>query len=81
MPKRFVKPNAVASHGSHVHLKKVPRPDDRGCVADRAEIKPLRKLRHARGRGILGKPAELTIPKVRRKASAGKSPTPQMSSP
>ena len=49
--------------------------------ADRAEIKRLRKLRRARGHGILGKPAELTTPKVRPTTSAGKSSTPQVSSP
>lgn len=33
--------------------------------ADRAEIKRLRKLRSAKGHGILGKPVELTTPKPR----------------
>jgi len=37
--------------------------------ADRAEIKRFGKLRRANWRGILGKPSELTTPKLRPKAT------------
>lgn len=48
--------------------------------ADHTEVRRLRKLRRARSRGILGKPVELTTPKLRPIAGVGASSKPKSSS-